>query len=330
MISPLQVSATSEGAETYGQMATQIIPEATDRLVAEIQVQVHPNVWPHEVKRLRKEVLAVRVYADFFVHAYPVYSGVDPWRVLRSGLDDLYGALGEFKDIYDSIPESRRPEQPTPYEYAPFFEEIQRLRLRMLAARDGFIQVWTPELKSYFRQSVAEVSYRPKLPRFFWGEQVGYYPASATPVKVVVGELGSRMISNALTDYEATFALDNLLEADQEEQFHDFRKLLRYLHGFWLQFDKFQDRQWFDGAGGPALDGIKAFVSAYGDLNDMLQTFHRAESPDERNQIRQVILSRWFELRDQQEEFRLAQHLATLQIWFDSLRGLGCGIGGDV
>ena len=87
--------------QSYSENAKQIIwPQLIE--LSEMLTKFDSETLPHETKLLRKKVGYCRFFIDLFVFTYPIDSPeTDYWARYRKILDEGYGTLGDYKDLFD-------------------------------------------------------------------------------------------------------------------------------------------------------------------------------------------------------------------------------------
>jgi hypothetical protein len=240
------------------------------------------DVTPEQMKAsdLRKRLLDLRLMMDFNAYIY------DPSRLepIREQVDAAYENTGLYKDLYDQSKLTGEPIDPA--------EQAGR------AAAMNASLVWLRDDAQ--RQAMAEVLRRP-------GQKILDFTNKETPrlwrfadVTPVDGQSSlatvALLCANGLANLERDGLLvDDILDADQEAQFHDVRKALRSILVLVDMFPTASDTV------GEMREPLAKLVDAYGDVNDASIAYHDAEAAGRDEDARREEL---------QKAYKKAQRLA--------------------
>ena len=298
-------SSASVYDKSYGEAAEIMVPEQFQSLSEEI-LALPETVLPHEVKLLRKKVARFRYYLDIFVYAYPLHGETDLLLEFREVLDEGYDAFGNYKDLFDFL--GKTPEEVTEEDYDS--EQVEELR-EVLFKWIKVFRAWSEKplfqhyLKTPYTEGIQERK-RSDLSRFIW-QQAVLPEVEGVPFRFVV----KRLLLSFLVKSEERFAKirnsKKLLNHETEENFHDFRKQLRYFLKTPKFFPDFLTEKILDSESFLLVDEA---VGKYGDLNDLItkKNSHFFLS----NGLEKQIEEAWDELRTWQEENCLSFHLTLL------------------
>jgi hypothetical protein len=217
-----------------------------------------PNVSPEQTKSsdLRKRLLDLRLMMDFNAFLY------DPDRLeqMREQVDAAYEAIGQYKDLSDQAKLTGRPIDPGE-QAARGAAMIASLEwLRNNPQRQAFLQfIKEPdgELVDLKKKD------QPRLWRIADVEPSADRSALAT-VALVTGNGLSHLLEDGLL-------VDDILDPEQEAQFHDVRKALRSILVLVDMFPTAED------VVGEKREPLAKLVDAYGEVNDASIAYHEAQ-----------------------------------------------------
>jgi hypothetical protein len=220
---------------------------------------------------LRKRLLDLRLMLDFNAYLY------DPSRLepIREQVDAAYENTGLYKDLYDQSQLTGEPIDPA--------EQASR------AAAMNASLMWLRDDAE--RRAMAEVLHRP-------GQKILDFTNKETPrlwriadVTPVDGQSSlatvALLCANALANLEHDGLLvDDVLDADQEAQFHDVRKALRSILVLVDMFPTASDTV------GDMREPLAELVDAYGEVNDASIAYHDAVAAGHFEDERQADLEK--------------------------------------
>lgn len=238
--------------------------------------QVNEDVLPHEVKLLRKKIGATKFYFDFFAYAYPQdVDGRDHFMDFRDFLDDGYGYYGDFKDQFDflGIPK----EEVTEAHYDPY--ELIRLRKKVLEWTETFMDMMNQDhglmgvLLNPLEDRIEERSSR-KPSRFIWGGCDCVPDVKKDNFGKILEKLLVKLAKKAKIRFEKASTIETteeILDHEAQEDFHDFRKQLRYI----VKMNKFFPGVYSEKVlNHPSFLFLEDLVSRYGSINDLMTKSH--------------------------------------------------------
>lgn len=257
--------AFSDYEKSYGLVAERTVPPYFSSLNAKLRA-LKPDVLPHEVKILRKEMGDARYYLDLFIYAYPVYENVDVLSSLRRDLDEGYKFLGDYKDLFDIL--GLPKEKVSKGSYNP--KELDVLRTKIFAWLDIYLKkIETTKTKHYLKTPLHEevVPRGPKsLSRFIWVD--GKIPeVKQKTFKNIMAFFLTSLIKKAEERYKESLKVENIFDHSSQESFHDFRKQLRYIVKTPRYFKGLLTKEITEGE---SFRFLKKTVAKFGDLNDLL------------------------------------------------------------
>ncbi len=211
--------------ESLDALAARVLPPLVDEVVAAL-LALPVDAQPHAVKPLRKLLGKLRDHLDLFAPVYPLaHDWRDLWGQLRAAIDEGYGHLGDFKDLYDSQDVKRRED--ARYDEA----ELTRRRDAVLAWRDRMVRpahaenvrhlVAAPAIGSGWRK-------RSCLSPRFWGAP-GPKADPDEPALTNLARLVRFRLREARLAWKKAARLRQLDGHDARATFHDARKRLRAL-----------------------------------------------------------------------------------------------------
>jgi hypothetical protein len=218
-----------------------------------------PNVNPEQMKSsdLRKRLLDLRLMMDFNAFLY------DPARLgpVRDQVDAAYEAIGQFKDLFDQSELTGEPIDPAEESVRGAAMIASLEWLRNAEQRQAFVQLLRePEGK------ILDLE-RKEQPRLWKVADVT--PSGGQSALAVVALVAGNGLSNLLND---GLLVDDILDADQEAEFHDVRKGLRSILVLVDMFPTAED------VIGDRREPLAKLVDAYGDVNDASIAYHDAQA----------------------------------------------------
>ncbi len=261
-----------------------------------------PDILPHQVKykdrKLRKQILYLRTYIDLFGHSFSLKPSQeeqgkfqDPWRELRSHLDDGYDYMGDFKDLYDILGTQIKGEKlpqnilledygqayhvhPNLLESSWLAQEINQRRKLVLDWIQGFdFQAYLTSLKAgnlkpLENNAIETRRSRKKYSKLFWGS------IHAAPDTRLSGlDNIRRLCFLLLTDVLLSGIIDEVSEIEniilEQEIFHDLRKRIRSV----IQIPNlagFESLLLLEDIESTSFKNLSNTVSLFGDINDLI------------------------------------------------------------
>jgi hypothetical protein len=217
-----------------------------------------PKPSPEQMKasELRKRLLDLRLMMDFNSFLY------DPARLgpMRDQVDAAYEAIGQFKDLHDQSELTGEPIDPGE-EAVRGAAMIASLEwLRNAEQRQAFLQ--------FLKEPDGEILdlARKDQPRLWKVAEVT--PSGDQSALAVVALVSGNGLTNLLHD---GLLVDDILDADQEAEFHDVRKALRSILVLVDMFPTAED------VVGDRREPLATLVDAYGDVNDASIAYHEAQ-----------------------------------------------------
>jgi len=264
---------------------------------------------PHEAKQLRRQIGTVRIYVDIFSYAFEYNKDFDVWEELRDDLDKGYGKMGAFKDLFDT---QRVEPQDAVYDK----EEVKQYRKKVLKWKKKFLKPMRFTLYEYLiKYTATGVIYsRPKdsLSKFFWGS-VDIAPTTEITGIQNIALLVKKLISISEEDYVVVRTVDDLTDSQNEEVFHDFRKRLRSILkviGYFNQVLTVSQDEYNE-----ILEIVGDLVTYYGDINDILTSYHLAIKREHNRRAREFkreIKEEFKKVQKWQEENKINEKLVLL------------------
>ena len=220
-----------------------------------------PNASPAQMKAspLRKRLLDLRLMMDFNAFLYT------PERMgpMRDQVDAAYEAIGQFKDLFDQSELTGEPIDPTEETARGAAMNASLEWLRNAEQRAAFSQfLRAPDGKVLALE-------RKDQPRLWKVAEVT--PNGDQSALAIVALVGGNGLTNLLNE---GLLVDDILDAEQEEQFHDVRKALRSILVLVDMFPTAED------VVGDRREPLAKLVDAYGDVNDASIAYHDAQAVD--------------------------------------------------
>jgi hypothetical protein len=173
---------------------------------------------PESVRAMRTSLLMARSSLDIFVYAYPKTdqsSEEDTFRILRDDLDTGYTLIGNFQDLRN-------------VNYTP--QELEQSRQLCLSWKSAFlVNMEKYNYKNFiFSASTKSIINRKKshLSKDYWGN-VNATPTINRTGYQNIAVLAEGQTLEAVMYYDATYNLTDIWEPQYNDEFHDYRKLLR-------------------------------------------------------------------------------------------------------
>jgi len=242
-----------------------------------------PNVSPEQMKSsdLRKRLLDLRLMMDFSSFVY------DPERLdpMRENVDASYEAIGQFKDLFDQSELTGEPIDPgeEAVRGAAMIASLEWLRND--DQRRAFLQFIGSPTNKILDQKKKD------LPRLWRIADVT--PSDNQSALAIVALVSGNGLTNLIN---GGLAVEDILDEEQEAQFHDVRKGLRSILVLVDMFPTAED------VVGDQREPLAKLVDAFGDVNDASIAYHDA-----------LATGRFVDERrdDLAKEYKKAQKLAT-------------------
>ena len=218
-----------------------------------------PTVNPEQMKAspLRKRLLDLRLMLDFNAFLY------DPEQMaqMRDRVDAAYEATGQFKDLFDQAQLTGQPIDPTEEAIRGAAAIASLEWLRSPEQRQGFLRFLDLPAGTVLNLK------RPDQPRLWRTAEVT--PTADQSALAVVALVAGNGLSTLL---DGDLLVDDILDADQEAEFHDVRKALRSILVLIDMFPTAEDIV------GDAREPLATLVDAFGDVNDASIAYHEAQA----------------------------------------------------
>ena len=240
------MSAASDEVLTYALL----VQQEAEKLPA--------NPSPDQMKssKLRKRLLDLRLMLDFNAYLF------DPsfLESIRDKVDEAYETVGLYKDLFDQSELTGLP------------IDSKEQKKRADAMNDALTWLRDPaerramsELLHQSEQKILHLNNK-ETPRLWHIAEVT--PVAGQSSLATVALLCSNVLTNLQRD---GLLVDDILDADQEAQFHDVRKALRSVLVLVDMFPTGSDIV------GDKREPLANLVDAYGDVNDASIAYHDAE-----------------------------------------------------
>jgi hypothetical protein len=216
-----------------------------------------PDPGPEQIKssNLRKRLLDLRLMLDFNAYLY------DPSRLepIRDQVDAAYEKVGLYKDLFDQSQLTGLPIAPD--EQAKRAEEMNDA---LTWLRDSGQQRAVTEALHKSEHKILDLD-KKETPRLWRIAEIT--PVDNQSSLATVALLAANVLANLERD---GLLVDDILDPDQEAQFHDVRKALRSVL---VLVDMFPTGTQIVG---DRRDALAELVDAYGEVNDASIAYHDA------------------------------------------------------
>jgi len=250
--------------ESYGFVAKSFVSSNLSDIEEKI-LNIPNNVFPHEVKTLRKDIGDARYYLDLFIYAYPKYKLFDPLLDFRDLLDEGYDAFGNFKDLFDMIGIPK--DEITEGDYD--LNEVRYYRQFVFQ----WIEKFTPEMNEFFSlyfknplETDLQERKKKKLPKFIWRYQKKPTVKISNFISIMKKNLIC-LLKKSEERYEKVVTIKDIFIHESQEDFHDFRKQVRYIVKTEKYFKNLLPELITEGI---SFKFLKKAVDKCGDLNDLI------------------------------------------------------------
>lgn len=288
----------SVNASTYGEIAAEHVSSQLS-IVTSGLANFHSKSSPVSSKQLRKDIGKLKIYLDVFTFAYKSNLVLE----IRQQLDNGYAVIGDFKDLNDT------------YDNSEVTDELINLkRNKALKWKKAFNRKFVKkEYESYLiNPLVSKVEKRNKedLPKFFWAI-VKFPKKEIIDGDSVIRKLLNGMVKVAKKRLEKVVELNNLFSYKRENEYHDFRKLVRAhlkLVDVFFKDEVLADQKLFN-----INEQLTQLISNFGDLNDLLGRFHHVNSTSKKKKITKLIEAEWKTLKRKLKDKNIGKKLDSFK-----------------
>ena len=270
-------------ASSYGDLASSNIIVQLDKVLNGLD-QFLEDSNPQSVKEVRKDIGKLKIFLDVFTYAY---KGSKLLKI-RNKLDYGYEVIGHFKDLYDTFD----PKEITK-------KILNERRDKALKWKDSFLYKFhSKDYYNYLKEPLINKTYKrkkSKLPKFFWAI-VKFPKKKIEDGDKVLKALLNGMSAKAENRLSNVLKLKDLFTYERENEYHDFRKLVRsHLKLVDVFFIKAVESD-------HEVQRIKSdllnIISHFGDLNDLLVKLHHVNEKPKRKKIKSKVSSQWSKLKN--------------------------------
>lgn len=286
---------------SYGQLAEVRIGPAYQQILESLK-SLTPRTRPEEAKTLRKNLGQVRQYFDLFAFAYPNDKDQDVWVELRNDLDEGYEQIGFFKDLYDI--QNLAPGETPKYDE----EELKKSRETCLKWNDKFQKHQKQfNYQDYIdHPSYTEIFLRKgdALSKFYWGE-VKTRPDANLNGMANLRNLVRELLKLASDDFNTVIELKDLLDHNEVETFHDFRKRIRSMTSAIQLFPTIVSS---NPRSTEILTQLIALVETYGSIHDLIISYEKAKDKNNDKKAKKIaeeIDEAWSKSKKEQKNSRI-------------------------
>ncbi len=218
------------------------------------------------VRAFRAELLRLRTLLDLSAPGFPAAEGKDTFAQMRKVLDEGYERLGQYKDLYTSMP--GRSTRYDPVELAKAQRAVEKWRNSLGAKKldrwESYFQT-APELEGPVRQSAG-------VSRLFWqGVEPDLQASGLENLRLLSDDLAAR----ALKNLKRARKLQNPAAPEAEDVFHEARKALRSLialHELYPELSRRGETK--------ALGGLRRTFDRMGRVHDRMDGLRRLRAAD--------------------------------------------------
>lgn len=273
-------------AQTYSELAQVNIAKQYNKVVSGLEI-INDKAIPYDGKGIRKDIGKLKIYLDVFQSAYAPVSEKDLLLEIRDELDLGYEVVGKFKDLNDTM-------------------DADEVNDELLSLRRSNAIKWKEEFlassnkKNYLlylsSPLVNEVYLRDEkeLPKFFWG--IVEFPTNKiSSGEEIISTLLNGMLKTSAKRYKQIMKFENLFKHSDEEDFHDFRKLIRAhlkLVKVFFEEKTIQGSEFFEN-----YSKLNLMIDKFGDINDKLVGLHHAKSDKKKKKLKKKIRIAWYLLK---------------------------------
>jgi hypothetical protein len=267
---------------TYGDLAAKHV-DSQMKVVVDGLYELDERSTPVSTKKLRKDIGKLKIFLDVFTYAYETQLVLK----IRKDLDVGYEVVGNFKDLHDTYDENDLTD-----------ELIESRRKLALKWKEKFLdKLDKHDYKKYLASPlISKVAKRNKsdLAKFFWG--IVKFPKK----KIIDGDKVIKSLINNMMEIsedrlEGILKLKDLFSYKRENEYHDFRKLVRAHLKLVNVF--FSDTLATNEEMSMTYQKLSEVVSSFGDLNDKLVKFHHVEGKRKKKELEKAISKEWKKLK---------------------------------
>jgi hypothetical protein len=211
---------------SFADLAVMMLPPwYTASRLAMRNVFVPETMDPSNVKNARQVLLTTRDLLDVFS---PVYPSESLWQSIRDLYKDGYELVGYYQDL--------------DHAHVAFSQKLWNYR------RDDILN-WKydfeffdshHDIHTFLRKDIdIDGCYDHSESHLFWGEREGYLPCGSDMATASLQKLAAVQLNNALNLLSTTLKMDSVLDVEDQELYHNFRKELRSVLDEWKLFGTF-------------------------------------------------------------------------------------------
>jgi hypothetical protein len=274
--------------KSMSELGREILTTKYQELLIDLQSFTLETPW-QETKKLRKDIGNFKLLLDTFVFVLDDkgLGGDDSWEKLRSDLDEGYEVYGNYKDLYDTA-------QTTEGEIDS--EEKEELGELAMEWTEDYLKFESEkDVFQYLADTQVDFVKRKKknLPKYLWKK------TRSKPKKYLSGVDNLRLLISNLCwqgneDLKELYDVKDLTDYESEETFHDWRKSLRNvlkLVSFFPKLNSFVNNDKL------YLERLDLGIDKFGDINDLLVAYHKAEKEKEKKKLKKEIKREWKTLK---------------------------------
>lgn len=245
---------------------------------------------PSNVKNARQVLLTTRDLLDVFSPVYPTHS---MWGSVRSLYKDGYELVGNYQDL--------------DHAHVAFSKPLWNQRKDdVLNWKDDFEFFDSHhDIHTFLSKDVdTDGCYDHSESHLFWGELEGYLPCGSDMATESLQKLAAVQLNNALDLLRTVLKLDKVLQVEDQELFHDFRKEIRSVLDEWDLFGTvlFPTAETKGSPVHSALNTLKNAHKRLGKINDDWTAYNlyltRHERKAERKKLAIQINTGWDDFKD--------------------------------
>ena len=293
-----ELRANSNQAITFGELAQERVFKSYQTL-AENVGRLSKDSLPHEGKALRKDLDLARDMLDIFAPVMPGTEKNDFFLALRENLDMGYESVGFFKDLYD-VQGVASPDEAV-YDQG----EVKEFLKPVLDWKESFLDKdFQRASQTFFETIDADHVYKRKskdLSKFYW-RNIENLPSFGDPAGDSLIRLIKGLLKQARAEEDQLLEIKSVVDKDDQEVFHDFRKRVRTVVEVSEYFSELFDPSEIQKA---KLVVLTELVARYGALHDKMISYDRALEKDKKSKAKELareIDADWQDIKKWQKD----------------------------
>jgi hypothetical protein len=291
--------------KSFAELAVMMLPVwYTASRMAMNDVLVAKKMDPTNVKNAREVLLTTRDLLDVFSPVYPTQS---LWQSVRNLYKDGYELVGYYQDL--------------DHAHVAFSKKLwDHRRNDVLNWKDDFEFFDSRhDVHTFLRRDVEfDGCYDHSESHLFWGELEGYLPCGSDSATASLQKLVAVQLNNALDLLNTILKIDSVLDVEDQELYHDFRKELRSVLDEWELFGTvlFPSAEQHHSPVHSSLKKLKEARDRLGQINDNWTAYQlyvtEKERKEDRKTLATLINTEWDDFKDWVTKTNLPDAIQTL------------------